>query len=115
MIRKLSIIGALILALVMLIHTMRIWKRGEDRFKRFDGTDIRGIVEQVKADKSGSHFLLHGESEEYFFWPFGYQNVVFHKICSPGDSISKNAFSDTLYLYKNRTSQIHTFTFQRTK
>ncbi|AWH86752.1 hypothetical protein HYN59_17275 [Flavobacterium album] len=93
-------------------------KHGWEDFKKFNTTNINGIITEVKVFSKGSFFSLENGSE-YIFNPYVDKNdnnnndedySIFQYFAKKGDSIAKPAKSDRLYLFKNGKRYVYRFT-----
>jgi G3E family GTPase len=69
------------------------------KFDEFFENSISGRIKEVRRAKTG-RFTLEEDGETYYFLQ-GRGNL--YRVAITGDSIYKNAYSDTLYLIKSDT------------
>lgn len=88
-------------------------KQGVKDFKVFNGSDIRGIIENVETRHHGSSFQIKGDSMRYIFYPMGYRGAngdhPFTNFAQPGDSVIKKAYGDSIILIKDGKRYIYFF------
>ncbi len=82
--------------------------------KTFYESNFRGVVDYIGVRNQGTSFRLAGDSLEYVFFPQaisnkGNQDFIFYYFATPGDSIIKEAHSDTLILKKEGILYLYTF------
>jgi hypothetical protein len=89
----------------------------EDTFKQFPliktGETVNSIVIETK-DYKGSTLLKDSNGKSYSVRAFNWKEKVsvLHYHLEQGDSISRKAYSDTLYLYKKKEGTVIEFEIQ---
>lgn len=94
-------VGVLILVGAYLIIDSNKVTNQKD-FKKFNESDISGIIKKINASSSGTHMYL-SEGTRYDFTPtlsFDEYNYVFVDIAETGDSVIKQPFSPKITLKK---------------
>jgi hypothetical protein len=90
-------------------------KMGQEDFKHFNNAYIEGIIKSVYIKHHGSGFKIESDSRDFVFYPYTDKTLneghIFHHFAEPRDKVIKSAFSDTLYLIKDR--KVYKYTFQR--
>lgn len=107
-----------IVIFIILIYLFTAQNIGENReeqfFNRFYTTNINGVLEYAKIGYHGSVFKVNGLEEEFVFYPYTNElneNKIFYNIAKQGDSIIKEAYSDTLQI-KKKDGKIYKYKFR---
>src|SRR5690242_2563982 len=93
-----------------------IWVKADNRkkFRIFNMSAIEGRITNVIGSSRGASFTIEYNGTRYYFMPnIGYNQVGFTRLAQIGDSISKHAFADTLFLFKR--NKIYKYTFKKVK
>jgi hypothetical protein len=88
-------------------------KQGEDDFKNFNSSEIRGVLVDVGAAHHMTGFKVNTSSKEFIFDPKVRGENDFYVLAKKEDSIIKPAFSDTVVLKKKNNDGIYQFTFSK--
>lgn len=78
----------------------------------FNSSAIHGIIVEKSGSKSGTGFSVSSRPEYFIFWPKLYgpgdvrDFILFVRV---GDSVSKERYSDTLYMYRDHQRYPYTF------
>jgi hypothetical protein len=108
-----AFLGALlIIGLFFFKHSVD--KRDKLDFEQFNKANIHGIIQDIQSTDHGqrSTFSLSNDNTSYsvyFNSISALGNSNFGGIAKVGDSISKEAFSDAVYLYKNDNPMLYHF------
>lgn len=114
--RKLFITWILILTCVTIFYFIPTQnKKVKAEFDLFYLSRLSGKIIKIKEYSRGSNFALNNSQVEYSFYPYidkQFNNdEIFQYIAKPGDSIFKEANSDTLFLIKG--NKIYSYTFRK--
>lgn len=86
---------------------------GHKYYSTFNETDIIGKIQEVGIRHHGAFFKVGSNNREFVFYPYTNpilnDEQIFNYFASPGDSVFKAAYSDTLYLFKNGKEYKYTF------
>lgn len=84
-------------------------------FDIFYSSYISGKIIKIDKYSRGSNFVLENNPRKFSFYPYVDEhlnnNEIFQYLATPGDSIYKPAYSDTLLLI--RGNRIYSYTFQK--
>jgi hypothetical protein len=86
-------------------------KQGEDDFKNFNSSEIKGVLVDVGIMHHVTGFKVNTSPKEFIFQPVIRGGNDFYVLAKKDDSIIKPAFSDTVVLKKNNNGGIYRFTF----
>ena len=90
-------------------YTDNLFKK---HLKEFNETNINGILINVDIVNHGTGFKINTSKYEFVFYPInGNRGNSFEDIADKGDSGYKPAFSDTLFLFKNK--KVYKFYFRK--
>lgn len=85
-----------------------------ERFEEFFSSNVSGRIIDIGGSSGFTYLRVSGDSITYEFLPHFSgpdEKWFFREIADVGDSISKPAWTDTLYLYK--IESVYWFTFAR--
>jgi hypothetical protein len=106
----------LIMLPIGVIYLIFAQKYGAEKMKKeyqfFNTNNICGIIKEVNCSKEGCKVKLIGSVKEFAFFPYTSafsDNRIFSLTALPGDSIVKNAYSDSLILIKTDKRYVYTF------
>jgi len=86
-------------------------KQGEDDFKNFNSSEIKGVLVDVGVAHHTTAFKVNTSSKEFIFDPKVRGENDFDVLAKKEDSIIKPAFSDTVVLKKKNNGGNYQFTF----
>lgn len=106
----------IILVLIITVIYIRFFDERDNRralqfYNYFYEKNIKGVLESVRGGRHGSIFKVKG-FDEFTFHPCSGKlnnNKIFDYFAAKGDSIYKQAYSDTLKLIKNEKTYLYTF------
>lgn len=85
-------------------------KKRYEYYNRFKQTNIDGQIEDVAEMMHGTSFKIKNNALEFQFYPYTDINgISFLNIASEGMRIKKPAYSDTLFLLKDKMEWKFTF------
>lgn len=103
---KYIILIVLFIAMIFISHYYSQRKYSAD-FDHFDSSFINGTIEcEITGSVSGTHICVN--SEKYTFVPFGGEHEFKYR-AEVGDTIFKESYSDTLWLFKNGKEYYYLF------
>ncbi len=104
-----SVLGIiLILILLILGYFGRRYSNevGAKTYSQFNNSNIYGAISHLRIKYRGVAFMINGNQTEFIFYPitdkFLNAGHIFDHFAQIGDTILKAAYSDTLYLIKNK-------------
>ena len=112
--KKVFLIGVIISFAILIVCGIKYQDRKVNReFDFFYSNSLLGRI--VKSSKSSRSALivLNNSKHEYEFYPYaikkGKKKLIFQYTALPGDSVYKQAYSDTLLLIKSDETLYYTF------
>lgn len=114
--KKLFIISMFLLGCFVIFFSTSLQnKKGKREYNLFYSTTMAGKIIKIKVYSRGSDFILENNSNKFSFYPYTDKdlndNEIFQYLATPGDSIYKPAYSDTLFLIKR--DKTYSYTFQK--
>jgi hypothetical protein len=88
-------------------------KKNMKNWTLFNSSDIHGTIVEMSTSKSGTGFTVSTRPERFVFWPklYGAGDVRdFELFVREGDSLSKEKYADTIYMFSNNQRYAYTFT-----
>ena len=95
---------------------IKVFTVDQKDFKVFDMAYLKGKISYISKVQSNELFRLDNFNFEFSFTSIKSDynnNQIFTDIASIGDSLSKNQYGDTLYLYKQYDKKYYKFSFRK--